>query len=82
MFHCDESLIYRYLNSNPRHFDSFIFIFISFGESCLLVSWCAGDRCGMTGSDEDLGRSRRFGVEDRRWSHRSNTRWSDDREVG
>jgi hypothetical protein len=34
----------------------------------LLVSWCVGDRCGMEGSDEDCGRSRRPGVEDRGWS--------------
>jgi hypothetical protein len=34
----------------------------------LLVSWCAGDRCGMAGSDEDRDRSRRPGVEDRGWS--------------
>jgi hypothetical protein len=38
------------------------------GESYLLVSWCAGDRCGMTDSDEDHGRSRRPDVEDRGWS--------------
>jgi hypothetical protein len=51
------------------HVDSFIlfsFIFVSFGESCLLVSWCAGGRCGMTCSDEDRGRSRRPGAEDQR----------------
>jgi hypothetical protein len=29
------------------------------------VSWCVGDRCDMVDSDEDLGRSRRPGVEDR-----------------
>jgi hypothetical protein len=34
----------------------------------LLVSWCAGDRCGMTGSDKNRGRSRRPSVEDRGWS--------------
>jgi hypothetical protein len=34
----------------------------------LLVSWCAGDRCGMPDSDEDRARSRRHGAEDRRWS--------------
>jgi hypothetical protein len=51
------------------------FIFVSFGESRLLVSWCAGDRCGLACSDEDRGRSRRPGVEDRGWSHRSGTRW-------
>jgi hypothetical protein len=39
------------------------------GELCLLVSWCAGGRCDMAGSDEDRGRSRRLGVEDRRWSN-------------
>jgi hypothetical protein len=30
----------------------------------LLVSWCVCDMCDMAGSDEDLGRSRRPGVED------------------
>jgi hypothetical protein len=30
----------------------------------LLISWCVGDRCGMTGSDEDRGKSRRPGTED------------------
>jgi hypothetical protein len=34
----------------------FSFIFVSFGESHLLVSWCAGGRCGMACSDEDRGR--------------------------
>jgi hypothetical protein len=34
----------------------------------LLVSWCAGDRCDIAGSDEDLGRSRRPSAEDRGWS--------------
>jgi hypothetical protein len=53
----------------------FSFTFVSFGESCLLVSWCAGGRCGMACSDEDYGKSRRPGVEDRGWSHRSGTRW-------
>jgi hypothetical protein len=41
---------------------------IIIGESHLLVSWCASDRCNMAGSDKDRGRSRRPGVEDRRWS--------------
>jgi hypothetical protein len=36
----------------------FSFIFISCRESCLLVSWCAGDMCGMTGNGENHGRSR------------------------
>jgi hypothetical protein len=60
----------------------FSFTFVSLGESHLLVSWCAGGRCGMTCSDEDCGRSRRPGVEDQKWSHRSDTRWPGGREVG
>jgi hypothetical protein len=43
----------------------FSFYLVSFGESCLLVSWCAGGRCGMACSDEDHIRSRRPGAEDR-----------------
>jgi hypothetical protein len=58
------------------------FTFVSFRESCLLVSWCAGGRCGMACSDDDHGRSRRPGEEDRGWSHRSGTQWPDDRVVG
>jgi hypothetical protein len=34
----------------------------SCGELCLLVSWCAGGRCGMAGRDEDHGRGRRPGA--------------------
>jgi hypothetical protein len=60
----------------------FSFIFVSFGESCLLVSWCAGGRCDKACSDEDRGRSRRPGAEEQGWSHRSGTRWPDGREVG
>jgi hypothetical protein len=60
----------------------FSFTFVSFGESRLLVLWCAGGRCGMACSDEDRGGSRRPGAEDRGWSHRSDTRWSGGREVG
>jgi hypothetical protein len=60
----------------------FSFPFVLFGESRLLVSWCAGDRCGMACNDEDRGTSRRPGAEDRGWSHRSGTRWPGDREVG
>jgi hypothetical protein len=59
----------------------FYFIFVSFGESCLLVSWCAGGRCSMACSDEDRGRSRRPSAEDRGWSHRSGTRWPGSRDV-
>jgi hypothetical protein len=65
--------------------DSFIcftFIFVPFGESCLLISWCAGGRCGMMCNNEDRGRSRRPGADDRRSSHRSDNRWLGDREVG
>jgi hypothetical protein len=35
------------------------------GESCLLVSWCVGDRCDMADSDEDRAKSRIPDVEDR-----------------
>jgi hypothetical protein len=56
-------------------------ILCSLGESRLLVSWCAGGRCGMACSDEDRGRSRRPSADDRGWSHRSGTRWPGDREV-
>jgi hypothetical protein len=49
----------------------FSFIIVSFGESRLLVSWCAGGKCGMACNDEDRGRSRRPGAEDRGWLHRS-----------
>jgi hypothetical protein len=35
----------------------------------------------MASSDEDRGRSRRPGAEDRGWSHRSGTRWPGGREV-
>jgi hypothetical protein len=37
----------------------FSFIFVSFRELCLLVSWCVGGRCGMACSNEDHDRSRR-----------------------
>jgi hypothetical protein len=47
------------LNSNPGHYGSFTFILSFVGESRLLVSWCAGGRCGMVGSDEDSGKIRR-----------------------
>jgi hypothetical protein len=35
----------------------------------------------MTCNDEDCDRSRRPDVEDRKWSHRSGTRWPDGREI-
>jgi hypothetical protein len=60
----------------------FSFTFVSFRESRLLVSWCAGGRSGMVCSDEYRGRSRRPGAEDRGWSHRLGTRWPGGREVG
>jgi hypothetical protein len=44
---CDESLTCRGLNLISGHFSCFTFIFVSCAESCLLVSWCAGGRCGM-----------------------------------
>jgi hypothetical protein len=36
----------------------------------------------MAGNNEDRGRSRRPGTEEWGWSHRSDTRSSDDWEVG
>jgi hypothetical protein len=60
----------------------FSFIFGSFGESCLLISWCVGGRCGIACSDDDRDRSRRLDAEDWGWSHRSGTQWPGDREVG
>jgi hypothetical protein len=60
----------------------FSFIFVSFEELHLLVSWCAGGRCSMTCSDENRDRSRRPDAEERGWSHMSDTRWPDGREVG
>jgi hypothetical protein len=76
------SLTCHDLNSNLEYFDYFTFTLVLFEELCLLVSWCIGGRCGMAGNDEDRGRSRRPDVEDRGWSHRSGTRWPDNREVG
>jgi hypothetical protein len=35
------------------------------GETCLLISWCTGGRCGMVDSDDDHDRSRRPGAGDR-----------------
>jgi hypothetical protein len=70
------------MNSNLGHFGCFTFYLCSFGESRLLVSWCAGGMCGMACNDEDRGRSRRPGAEDQGWSHRSGTQWLDDQEVG
>jgi hypothetical protein len=54
----------------------------SCGESRLHVSWCAGGRCDMIGSDGNRGMSRRPSTEDRGWPHRLDTRWPDGREVG
>jgi hypothetical protein len=56
------------LNLNPGDFGGLTSLSCSCGESQFLVSWCAGERCHMVGSDEDCGRSRRPGVEDRGWS--------------
>jgi hypothetical protein len=53
----------------------------SCGESCLLILWCVGGRCGMAGNDEDRERSTRPGAEDWGWSHRLGTQWPDDQEV-
>jgi hypothetical protein len=48
-----------------RHYSSFTFILCFVGESCLLVSWCVGGRCGMAYNDEDRNRSRIPDEEDR-----------------
>jgi hypothetical protein len=48
---------------------------ISCGESCLLVSWCACDRCDMADGDEYHCRNRRPGAENRGW-------YSTDRVLG
>jgi hypothetical protein len=69
------------MKSNLGRFSCFTFILVSVGEWCLLVSWCAGGRCGMADSDEDHDNSRRPSAEDQGWSHRSGTRWPGDREV-
>jgi hypothetical protein len=61
---CDESLTCRCLNLNTGNFNSLSFIFVSCGESHLLVSLCTGGRCDKAGNDEDHDRSRRFGAED------------------
>jgi hypothetical protein len=71
---CHESLTCQGLNLNSGHFGCFYLYLCSCGESCLLVSWCAGGRCGMKDNDEDHSMSRRFGAEDRRWSHMLDTR--------
>jgi hypothetical protein len=39
-------------------------LYILVEESCLLISWCAGDKCDMVGSDEDRDRGRRPSAED------------------
>jgi hypothetical protein len=36
----------------------------------------------MAGSDKDHDESRRPSIEDRGWSHKSDTWWPDNREVG
>jgi hypothetical protein len=78
-FDCDESLTFYGLNLNLGYFSCFTPICLC-GESRLLVSWCVGDRCGMTDIDNDVGRSRRPGAEDRGWS--STGRVLGDRTIG
>jgi hypothetical protein len=56
------------LNLNPEIFDGSTLLSILCGKICLLVLWCAGDRCDMVGSDENHVRSRRSGAEDQGWS--------------
>jgi hypothetical protein len=66
-FDCDKSFTCRGLNSNLGYFGCFTPI-CSCEESCLLVSWCVGDRCDIAGNNEDLDRNRRPDAEDRGWS--------------
>jgi hypothetical protein len=54
--------------------------YLSCEESRLLVSWCAGDKCSMSGSDNVCGRSRRPDAKHRRWS--STCQVLDDRTIG
>jgi hypothetical protein len=56
------------LNLNSGNYGGSTILFVLCGETCLLASLCVGDSCGMTGCDEDRGRSRRLGVEDWGWS--------------
>jgi hypothetical protein len=60
---------------------SFSFIFVHL-ENRVCLSRGVGDKSRMACSDEDHGRSRRPGAEDKGWSHRSGTRWTSGREVG
>jgi hypothetical protein len=78
---CDESLTCHDLNLNSGGFGGSTLHSILCGESRLLISWCADDMCDITDSDEDHDRSKKPGVEDHEWSHRSGTRWPSDREV-
>jgi hypothetical protein len=45
-----------------------LYYLCSYGESYLLITLCAGDKCDMEDSDEDHDKSRRPGAEDRGWS--------------
>jgi hypothetical protein len=45
---------------------SYLIIFVSCGESRLIVSWCVVDRCNVMSNDGDLGRSRRTDTEDQK----------------
>jgi hypothetical protein len=56
------------LNWNSGDSGGSILLFALCGEMCLLLSCCVGDRCGVVGSDEDRGRSRRPGADERGWS--------------
>jgi hypothetical protein len=45
-----------------------LYYLCSYGESRLLVLWCAGGRCDIVNSDEDRNKSMRPGAEGRGWS--------------
>jgi hypothetical protein len=56
------------LNLNSVHFVwTNPYWVIQCGEMCLLVLWCVGGECDISGNSEDRDRSRRVGVEDRGW---------------
>jgi hypothetical protein len=58
---------FTWFEFESRKFQCFYPI-MSCGETCLIVSWCVGDRCGVADSNEDRGGSRWLGAEDQGWS--------------
>jgi hypothetical protein len=56
---------FEFESEKLRWFYPYLFVW----KSCLLVSWCTGDRCGKTVNNEDHGRSMRLSAEDWGWSN-------------